>query len=290
MEGIPVADRRILFCRSGGGLPGIEIHLGCWLALEHCGIHATHLQGTSAGAIVSAFDSSEWHPGDAEHLVRSLHVDDVVDYRAAWKLRAAFLANICSGEKISSVLRSYLPETWGAYTKPLAAWATQAGTSRRINVFRDTIAHCPVEAVEMSSRIPAVFPPIRGSDGLYYVDGGMRHNLPLPADWQNYDEVWLIIASGAPSNTDPGRTVLGNLLRVFRHLMADQILDVLEEVNGAPNVHILWPRIETPSMLEFSDSHELIERSYAEAMAQICQPPIIVPDERRPAPTIIRTA
>jgi predicted acylesterase/phospholipase RssA len=260
-------SRRILFCRSGGGLPGLDIHIGIWAALHSCGVHATHCHGTSAGAIISALDSAEWSHKAAEELIRSFASDDVVDHRTLWRLRAAFLANICSGDAVLDLLHKHLPVTWAAYDKPLSCWATQAGTSRRINAFRPTIAHDPAEAIAMSSRIPAVFPPIEGVDGLYYVDGGMRHNLPLPADWQSYDEVWLLIASGAPGDTQPANTTIGNLLRVFRHLMADQILDVLEEVQDAKNVRVVWPRLPTPSMLEFD--HGLIDKAYTEALRQI---------------------
>lgn len=31
-----------LYVRSGGGLPGLDIHAGIWLALESAGIRATH--------------------------------------------------------------------------------------------------------------------------------------------------------------------------------------------------------------------------------------------------------
>lgn len=270
VSALPPSGRRVLFCRSGGGLPGLDIHIGMWLALAACGVHATHVHGTSAGGIVSALDAAEWGPQAAEDLLKSLNSDDVVDYRTLWRLRAAFLANICSGDAVLDVLHSKLPATWEAYQKPLAVWTTQAGTSRRINAFRPTIAHNPAEAVAMSSRIPAVFPPVLGVDGLYYVDGGMRHNLPLPADWQTYDEVWLLIASGAPADTEPADTTIGNLLRVFRHLMADQILDVLDEVQGAKNVRVIWPRLPTPSMLEFD--HSLIAAACSEAMRQIQTP------------------
>ena len=265
-----MTPRRVLFCRSGGGLPGLDIHIGMWLALASCDVHATHVHGTSAGAIISALDSAEWDPKAAEDLLLSLDTSDVVDYRTLWRLRAAFLANICSGSAVLEVLQKKLPATWDAYQKPLSVWTTQAETSRRINAFRPTIAHSPVESVAMSSRIPAVFPPVQGVDGLYYVDGGMRHNLPLPADWQTYDEVWLLIASGAPSDTDPADTTLGNLLCVFRHLMADQILDVLDEVHGAKNVRVIWPRLKTPSMLEFD--HSLIDKAYVETLKQINTP------------------
>jgi predicted acylesterase/phospholipase RssA len=274
-----MSERRVLFCRSGGGLPGIDIHIGIWLALAASGVHATHVHGTSAGGIISALDAAEWSPQAAEDLVMRFRSEDVVDYRTLWRLRAAFLANICSGDAVLEVLTKHLPATWEAYQKPLAVWTTQAGTSRRINAFRPTIAHSPAEAVAMSSRIPAVFPPVKGVDGLFYVDGGMRHNLPLPADWQSYDEVWLLIASGAPSDTEPAGTTLGNLLRVFRHLMADQILDVLDEVQGAPNVRVVWPRLKTPSMLEFD--HGLIDKAFVEAVMQIQTPqpfPIDTPD------------
>lgn len=257
-------SKRILFCRSGGGLPGLDIHAGIWQALSARNIHATACQGTSAGAIVSALDAAEWDAAAATALVQSLCSADVVDYRWAWRTRSGWLANICSGVAVDRVLAQKLPATWEAYVKPLSTWATQAGTSRRINTFRPTIAHTPAEAVAMSSRIPAVFPPICGVDDLWYVDGGMRENLPLPPDWAEYDQVWLLIASGAPSRTDPAGTVLGNVMRVFRHLMADQILDVLEQVDGSPNVHVVWPQLKTPGMLEFE--HTLINQARADTL------------------------
>ena len=259
-----MTPKRILFCRSGGGLPGLDIHAGIWQALAARGIAATACHGTSAGAIVSALDAAEWDASAARTLIASFASDDVVDYRFAWRTRSGFLANICEGKAVDRVLAEHLPASWAAYTKPLATWATQAGTSRRINVFRDTIAHSPAEAVAMSSRIPAVFPPIRGADGLWYVDGGMRENLPLPADWQSYDQVWLLIATGEPSRTDPAGTVLGNILRVFRHLMADQILDIIEQVDGDPQVRVIWPRLKTPGMLEFD--HALIDQARKETL------------------------
>lgn len=262
-------EPRILFCRSGGGLPGIDIHVGIWLALYNTGIHATVCHGTSAGAIVSALDSADWHPKDAQMLVESLTTDDVIDWRTMWKLRIAMLSNVCSGDAVIEKLNEFFPKKWTDYKKPISTWATQAGTSRRINTFRDTIARSPIEAVAMSSRIPAVFPPIKGVDGLFYVDGGMRANLPLPPDWRDYDEVWLLIATGAPACTEPSSTVLGNALRAFRHLMADQILDVLEEVDGAKNVRIIWPKFDETSVLEFD--HSLIQKAHEATCQQLTE-------------------
>jgi len=256
--------KRVLFCRSGGGLPGLDIHAGIWQALAARGIHATAIHGTSAGAIISAFDAAEWDATATAALLKSLSSRDVVDYRFAWRTRSGFLANICSGAAMRQTLGKHLPATFEACAKPVAAWATQANTSRRINVFRPTIARSPAEACAMSASIPAIFPPIRGSDGLQYVDGGMRFNLPLPADWPSYDEVWLLIATGIPSPTDPAGTTLGNILRVFRHLMADQILDVLDQTHGAPTCRVIWPQLKTPGMLDFD--HTLIDQARAETL------------------------
>jgi len=259
-------DKRILFCRSGGGLGGLDVHIGMWLALEACGIRATHLHGTSAGAIVSTLDAAEWDAHSAETLIRGYTEADVIDYRWMWELRAGFLANVCSGDAVVRTLGDVMPRTFDALEKPCACWTTQAGTSRLINAMRPTIASCPAQACAMSSRIPAIFPPVIGVDGLPYIDGGVRHNLPLPPDWRDYDEVYLLVATGAPSNTYPAGTVLGNILRVFRHLMADQILDVLDEVQGAPHVHIIWPKVDT-DMLKFN--HDLINQVCVSTMKEL---------------------
>jgi len=262
-----MSDRRILFCRSGGGLPGLDIHIGMWLALESLGIRATECDGTSAGGIISLMDASDYDAGCAESIVRGMSDDDVIDYRFLWELRVGLMANICSGDAVLAKLNEIMPATFDALKKPCRAWSMQLDTSQRINTMRPTIARNPAEAVAMSSRIPAVFPPIIGLDGKPYGDGGMGFNLPLPPNWRDFDDVYLLIATGAPDDTDPAETVLGNLLCVYRHLMASQILDVLDEVAGAKNVHVIWPRLTTPSMLSFD--HALIEEARDLTLAQL---------------------
>jgi predicted acylesterase/phospholipase RssA len=65
--------RGTLFVRSGGGLPGLDIHCGIWLALEQAGIRADANSGTSAGAAVAALDSAGWSAADAKQLLSTLH-------------------------------------------------------------------------------------------------------------------------------------------------------------------------------------------------------------------------
>lgn len=260
-------QQRILFCRSGGGLPGLDIHAGIWAALHDCGIHADACHGTSAGAVISSMDSAGYSAPDAVKIVRTYVSDQLIDWRWAWRSRSLFIANVAAGKAMLRELEKILPSNWDDYQKPLSTWTVQAGSCLKINSFRPSIAKAPEQAVAMSARIPAVFPPIQGVDRRYYVDGGLRNNVPLPANWQEWDQVYILIATGAPEPTEPAHTVLGNALRAFRTLMADQILDVLEQVEGARNVRVIWPRVVTPSMLEFD--HKLIDQAYYEARRQI---------------------
>ena len=262
-------NKGVLFCRSGGGLPGLDIHVGIWIALAERGIAANACHGTSAGAVVSAMDAAGYQPCDADEVVRGYTSDELIDWRWAWRTRALFIANVAKGKAMLRELQRLLPSHWADYRKPVSTWTVQSGSCLKINSFRESLARSPEEAVAMSACIPAVFPPLRGMDGRYYIDGGLRNNVPLPADWQEWREVWLLIATGAPESTEPAGTVLGNALRAFRTLMADQILDVLEQVEGAPNVHVIWPRIKTPSMLEFD--HRLISAAYAAAAVQVAE-------------------
>jgi len=244
----------VLFCRSGGGLPGLDIHAGITTALEAAGIRADVVHGTSAGAIISAMDSCGMSAAEISRAVQQFESNDVIDYRFLWRIRAGWLSHIVRGSAMRQAMCDTLPHTWSAYCKPISVWATQADTSRRINAWR--IAQSPIDALMMSAAIPAVFPPVPGGDGHHYVDGGVRCNLPLPADWQAYREVWLLIATGAPDKTAPSRSTLGNLLRIYRHLMADQILDVLDATDGAPSVRVVWPRMTTFGTLKFD--HDMI--------------------------------
>lgn len=252
--------KRVLFVRSGGGFPGLDIHAGIWLALEEQGIRPTEVHGTSAGAIVSGIHASGHSAEHAVSIVRGLCDSDLRRQVALWKLRLPWIDYILHNMPILDLLYQLCSERYEDLVMPLRAWATRYDTGAPVNVAHPEIARRPAEACMASSSICGIFPPVRLIDGLY-VDGGVRCNLPLPPDWTSYDEVWLLIASGRPREYPKRRGVLTHLVRNVHYLMQDQIEDVLVATHGSPRVNVVWPKIGAETgMLHFD--HGLIDKAY----------------------------
>ena len=257
--------RKILFVRSGGGMPGLDIHAGIWSALTQCGIVSTANSGTSAGAIVSAMDSTGWHPDNAVDYLR-LHDDaSVRDPHAFWYLRAHWLESIHDNARIKIVLDGALPYAWYNVVKPFSAWATRLSDCAYINVARPEIAATPADAVLASMSICGLFPSVTLLDGETYIDGGVRFNLPLTLDWEDYDDVYLLIASPRPADYPRQNGILTNLIRNVQALAFDQIDDILRTTAKAPTVRVIWPDCRSDSGLLHFD-HDLIEDAYLKTM------------------------
>lgn len=261
---------RTLFVRSGGGMPGLDIHAGIWLALEEVGITPTAVHGTSAGAIVSAMQASGRKADFAAALLSGLTDRDIRAERCLWKLRIPWINYWLENAPIRALLETTCDKGWSQCELPLACWATRLDTGEPVNVARPDLAATPADAALASMSICGIFEPVQLSDGSSYVDGGVRRNLPLPDDWQSYDDVWLLIASSRPSDYRPSRGILTHLLRNVSWLMVDQITDVLDRVHGAqrPRVHVIWPKVRNHSgTLHFN--HGLIQQAYLETLSQL---------------------
>lgn len=253
--------KKVLFVMSGGGMPGLDIHIGIWRALDDMGIHATDISGTSAGAIVGAMNASMWDPCSAEEYLVHHSDDDFRHERTMWKLRFPWLESIHDNDRIMVSLDGVLPVKWSGMQKPFSAWACKKRNGELVNVSRPELADRPATAVLASMSICGFFPAVPLLDGEEYIDGGMRFNLPLQSNWRDYDEVYLLIAKPRPSDYQ-GSGIITNLIRNMNILMLDQIADVLDQTRNAPSVRVIWPIIggET-SMLRFD--HTLIGKAYA---------------------------
>lgn len=252
---------RILFVRSGGGFPGLDIHAGIWLALEDRGIRPTDVAGTSAGAVISACQAAGMKPAVCAGIVTGLRDRDVRQEVPCWKVRIPWLDHFLDPQPIRDLLAELLPASFDRLTMPLAAWATRMDTGDSVNVADPRISKSVQAAVLASMSICGVFPPVVLADGLSYIDGGVRRNLPLPPDWTRYDQVWLLIASGRPRDYAGRGGILTHLFRNVHYLMHDQILDVLDTTIGFPTVHVVWPQVRTPrGMLRFD--HDRISDAY----------------------------
>lgn len=248
-------------------MPGLDIHAGIWLALSEMGIYATEISGTSAGAIAGAANAAGWGAKSFASHLREYSDDYLRHERPLWKLRLPWIESIQDNDRIRCALEGMLPASFGQFIKPFHAWACRRRTGDCVNVARPELAATPSDAVLASMSICGMFPAVGLLDGEDYIDGGVRFNLPLLANWRDYDAVYLLIAKPRAQDYQ-GRGVISNLVRNLNLLMLDQIVDVLDQTRGAPNVHVVWPEIPgSGSMLRFD--HDLIDVSRAAALRQL---------------------
>lgn len=278
-EQTDVPKRRVLFCRSGGGAPGLDIHAGISMALNELGIHSTSCAGTSAGAIISALDAFGFTSQAIFALINARSNSDfrerIFASRFRWPL---FASHLLRHDPVADLLQQLFPGNGQALDKTLRIYTTRVrdGLPR---VFSYTHAEPEIQrAVLASMSISGIFPyvSIRGDE---YTDGGVCENLPLPEEWVNFDEVYLLIAA-PPVFYDPkAGKGLTRLLRNLSWNMQDHINDVIATVEmtvarmkrnreHAPRVFVVRPQCgERAGMLRFD--HALIREARRQTLEQI---------------------
>lgn len=229
----------VLFCWSGGGPVGMDIHVGIWKALVKAGITSTANAGTSAGAIIAAFNSAGKTQADTENILRNLHDRDVLRKAWLWWLRILWLQGILRPEPIVRLLQAHLPIDFTKLEKPLDV----AVTSERYSAVRFLNSGLLPWTVLASMSIAGIFPPVQGTSPRdLFSDGGTTANLPLPPGWADYDEVYLLIAKRPVDFR--ARDVFSRLLLNVDLLMEDQVRDTIRLAKTHHNrVRVLWPEL-----------------------------------------------
>lgn len=280
----PSSVPRRLFCWSGGGLPGLDIHTGIWRALTELEITPTANAGTSAGAIMAAFCSAGISQSDIERTLQNLTDADVRAERTCWKIRAPWIDWFLDNAPIRALLDRLLPQHFSDLRMPLSVSVTRVRDGRpTIFPADDFSAINLVDAVLASMSISGVFPHVRiyGDD---YADGGVRANLPIPANWREFDEIYLLVASRAVDYRTSGQkpevrdqpAVHGLLAKLMLNLdwyALDQIEDTVTFLETefyrflTPRVHVIWPTIgREAGSLRFR--HDFITQAYQQTMQQ----------------------
>jgi NTE family protein len=215
-----------LFCWSGGGLPGLDIHAGILWALADLGIEPTWNAGTSAGAAIAVLSSAGLTANNVECLIHSFSDSDVRRQRLFWKLRLFWESAIFDPAPVRAILAEVLPDSFRDLVKPCSIHVTRDRDGAEIAFGNESI-WAPRDAVLASMAISGIFPPVEIGAELYS-DGGTCANLPLPAGWQQADEVWLLVAK-RPLDY-PATNAIGRLLRNLDLLAEDQVRDTIRYV------------------------------------------------------------
>jgi predicted acylesterase/phospholipase RssA len=258
----------ILFSRSGGGLPGLDIHAGIWQALEVSGIRSTVNAGTSAGAIAAAFDSAGWPASEFRALVASLRDRDVRAERPLWKARIPFIDWWMDAAPIRKLLEKHLPASFGALVKPLRVLATDDMTGASVSFSGGNL----IDAIMASMAVSGVWPSVEIAHRSYS-DGGPTANLPVPEDIAHYSQVYLCVAKRPLGYAQRRRGILSRLIWNLDLMSEDQVLDAIALVRHVqPAATVLRPDVRTEAgMLRFD--HALISDAFVRCLQALPKPP-----------------
>jgi len=152
---------------SGGGIRGVA-HIGVIKALEEHGIYATHISGTSAGAVVGALYAGgvKW-----EDILEFFKVIPIFHAKKFARNKPGFLDT----EKFYDEFKKFFPhDSFESLPKELFITATDI-IKGELKIFDKGELIKPVLA---SATFPGVFSPIN-IDGSFYVDGGVLNNFPI---------------------------------------------------------------------------------------------------------------
>lgn len=152
---------------SGGGLRGVA-QIGAIKALEEFGVYATHISGSSAGAIVGSLYAYGYGWQEMLQFFKKIQIFDIKKYAFG---KPGFIDT----EKFYSEFKTYIKEDdFSILKKSLSVTATNI-LNGKLKAFNSGELIKPVLA---SAAFPGVFSPVKiGSS--YYIDGGALDNFPV---------------------------------------------------------------------------------------------------------------
>jgi NTE family protein len=247
---------RIGLALSGGAARGIA-HVGVLRALEQNNIRIDAIAGASAGALIGGSYASGLSIDELAKMARAFR------WRHTARLSFSRLG-LQTNARMEKFLRAHLPVTRFEDLKiRFAALAMDLHKGTAV-VFRDE-GDLPF-AIRASTCIPAVYTPVRDSQGRWLVDGGLVASLPI--SYARDLGVDLVIASdvnfdGARFFEDP-KTAMGVMAHTFvavERIVANQ--DRADaDVLITPKVgHIRWDQTRR--------ADELLQAGYDAAMASM---------------------
>ena len=248
--------RKIGLALSGGAARGIA-HVGVLRALEENQIPIDVIAGASAGALIGGAYAAGLSIEQLEAMAREFR------WRHTSRLSFSRLG-LQSNAPMEKFLRAHLPVTRFEDLKiPFAAMVTDLRKGEPI-VFRDK-GDLPF-AIRASACIPAVYTPIRDSEGRLLVDGGLVANLPISQTRALGAEIVIAVDvnyDGIRFFEEP-RTALGVLAYVF--IAVERIVSNQERTDAdvliVPKVgHIRWDQTRR--------ADELVKVGYEAGLASI---------------------
>jgi NTE family protein len=254
---------------GGGGARGAA-QVGVLLALFDHGIEPPdRLVGVSVGALnaatLAAYPSPAgaamlrelWFSRQAQEIFR-VHPLGIVLNRIRGETLAAMPARNVT-RLIERALQLIGIDSFEHLRRPLAVVATDIGAGRA-HVFR----HGPLlPALQASTAIPGVFPPVR-IDGAGYLDGGIVDNMPLAVALDDGSSDVLAIELMAGTEMERPPTSWGELMgRTLQLSLHGRMLSDFERLRRRGRVVVLCPVLGAGEGVDMEPGHvqALIERA-----------------------------
>jgi NTE family protein len=230
------SDRpRIGLALSGGAARGIA-HVGVLRALEENKIPIDAIVGASAGALIGGCYATGLSIERLEEMARGFR------WRHASRLAFSRLG-LQTNAGLEKFLKKSLPVTRFEDLKiPFAAMVTDLIKKESI-VFRDS-GDLPF-AIRASCSVPALYAPVRDSEGRFLIDGGILCNLPISQTRELGADLVIAVDvnfDGVKFFSQP-RTALGVMAHVFsgvERIVSNQERDTADVLIVPKIGHIRW--------------------------------------------------
>ncbi len=258
---------------GGGGLKGLA-HTGAWRALVEKEAKFSGIVGTSIGALVGALIAGGMSWQEMFDLALGVRRSDIVRINR----RAAFINGIRQpslfhDEPLREYIERVLPvREWAGLEPPLHINAMNLGTGR--TVWMGTGANVSVslaDAVYASSALPVFYPPAE-VDGLYLVDGGAAHPLPLARAAELGATGIVAVDVGSGEDEDVRDVVEQGMLAIHQRVFSDMAGRLrrvtIEEWNGPPLV-LVRPRLDGYGTFDFDSAEYFVEEGHRATLAAL---------------------
>ena len=278
----------LAFVLSGGGSYGAT-QVGMIRALSEAGVEPDMVVGTSVGALNGSLLAA--NPAlAADRLAKvwkSLNESGVFGGKSKLGTAVAAVRNglkvhnpgLVSPEALKRLIDTHLPvEAIEDLSVPTGIVVTDALVGVPKVLRQGPIA----PALQASSAIPSVFPPVRIA-GCFYIDGGVTANVPIrqAIAFGARSVVVLDANPGAMPGTLPD-SVLASVMHASTIMLRNQRADAIDDLVGKYPILKLPP--STPpsqNSFDFSNSAALIESGYTAARDFLEQLPDLT--DSRPA-------
>lgn len=159
-------------CLSGGGALGFS-HIGALQALEDHRIFATHISGSSMGAIIGAFYAAGFSPATMLQLIKE---DKLYKITKLMSFRPTFLkSGLSSHFMLRSLVNELIPHnSFEQLTKKLHVCVVNLNTSEW--EIKESGNELDIW-LSATASIPGLFETIIHDD-TFFVDGGLLNNMP----------------------------------------------------------------------------------------------------------------